>query len=160
MYWPTTVPVAIVSQQVTVGDSTQTIEVMAREGAVEVDLAAPHVPSHAGGPTVRVPLGSVVGARSGDKGGNANVGVWTPNPDAFPWMVEHLTEERLRSLLPEVASLPIDRFVFPNLSALNFVIHGLLGEGVSSSTRSDPQAKSLGEWLRARLVDAPASLVG
>ena len=160
VYWPTTVPVGLVSQQVTVGDSTQTIEMRAHEGAVEVDLAELRVPSHADGPTVRVPLGSVVGARSGDKGGNANLGVWTPNPDAFPWMVDHLTSQRLRSLLPEVASLPIDRFVFPNLSALNFVIHGLLGEGVSSSTRSDPQAKSLGEWLRARLVDVPASLVG
>ncbi len=159
VYWPTTVPVELVSQQVIVGDSTQTIESQAQAGAVD-DLAEPRVPPLADEPTVRVPLGSVVGARSGDKGGNANLGVWTPNPDAFPWLVDHLTVERLRSLLPEVAPLPIDRFVFPNLSALNFVIHGLLGEGVSSSTRSDPQAKSLGEWLRARLVDVPARLVG
>jgi hypothetical protein len=74
-------------------------------------------------------------------------------------MESTITVERLRELLPETASLNVERFEFPNLRSLNFVIHGLLGEGVSSSTRSDPQAKSLGEWLRARLVEIPKSLV-
>ncbi len=109
--------------------------------------------------TERVPLGRVVGARSGDKGGTANLGVWARDPESFGWLVAFLTVERFRGLLPETAAYPVERFVLPNLSALNFVIPGLLGEGVSSSTRADPQAKGLGEWLRARLVDVPVELL-
>jgi hypothetical protein len=117
------------------------------------------VPSE--GPTQRVPLGRVCGARSGDKGGNANVGLWTRDDDSYAWLQEHLTVDRLRELLgPEAADLRIERFALPNLRALNVVVHGLLGDGVASSTRPDPQAKGLGEYLRSRLVDVPAALVG
>ncbi|HEV8167539.1 MAG TPA: exopolyphosphatase, partial [Actinomycetota bacterium] len=111
-----------------------------------------------GGPSMRAPLGRVVGARSGDKGGNANLGVWARSPGGYAWLDGFLTVERLRALLPEAAALEVRRYAFPNLLALNFVIVGLLGEGVASSTRPDPQAKGLGEHLRARLVDLPASL--
>jgi hypothetical protein len=111
------------------------------------------------GGTERVPLGQVVGARSGDKGGTANLGVWARDPVAYAWLAGFLTVERLAELLPETAAYPVSRYEFPNLAALNFVIPGLLGEGVSSSVRADPQAKGLGEWLRARLVDVPAALV-
>jgi hypothetical protein len=111
------------------------------------------------GPTRRVPLGSVVGARSGDKGGDANLGVWARGDDGFAWLVGELTVERLRRLLPEAKDLAIERHVLPNLRSLNFVIHGLLGEGVAASTRFDPQAKSLGEWLRSRHVDIPEVLL-
>ena len=51
------------------------------------------------------------------------------------------------------------RYALPNLRALNFVIVGLLGEGVASSLRPDAQAKSLGEWLRAREVELPEALL-
>jgi len=112
-----------------------------------------------GGPVRRVPLGVLVGARSGDKGGAANLGVWARSAAAYPWLVETLTVERLRELLPEAADHPVTRYLLPNLNALNFVIDGLLGAGVAASTRFDPQAKGLGEWLRARLVDVPVSLV-
>ena len=71
-----------------------------------------------------------------------------------------LTPERLRQLLPEARGLAVDGYPLPNLLAINFVIRGLLGEGVSSSTRPDPQAKSLGEFLRSRVVDVPAALLG
>ena len=113
-----------------------------------------------GGPTRRVPLGRVLGARSGDKGGSANLGVWVRDPAAYGWLVAYLTVERLRELLPETAAFAVERHDFPNLHAVNFVIPGLLGEGVSSSTRADPQAKGLGEWLRARVADVPADLLG
>jgi hypothetical protein len=119
--------------------------------------AAARAEARAYGPTVRGPLGRLVGARSGDKGGTANLGVWVRRPDAFPWLVETLTLERLRQLLPECAPFPIARHVFPRLAAMNFVIDGLLGEGVASSTRFDPQAKGLGEWLRARHEDLPTA---
>ena len=105
-----------------------------------------------------MPLGTVVGARSGDKGGDANVGVWARGERAYAWLHGYLTVDELRKLLPEAADLDIDRYELPNLWALNFVVHGLLGAGVAASTRFDPQAKALGEWLRTRLVDVPVAL--
>ncbi len=122
----------------------------------------PHVtlpPPLPAGPTRRAPLGTVAGARSGDKGGDANVGVWARTDEAWRWLAHTLTVDALKELLPETAALPVHRHVLPNLRALNFVIEGLLGEGVASSTRFDPQAKALGEWLRSRTVDLPEVLV-
>ncbi len=106
-----------------------------------------------------MPLGTIAGARSGDKGGSANVGVWARTDDAWRWLANALTVDALRRLLPETAALPITRHVLPNLRALNFVVDGLLGEGVASNARFDPQAKALGEWLRSRHVDIPEALL-
>jgi len=111
------------------------------------------------GSTRRVPFGRVVGARSGDKGGAANIGVWARTDDAWPWLAHFLTEHRLRELLPETARLPVTRHLLPNLRAVNLVIDGILGEGVASNARHDPQGKALGEWLRSRIVDVPESLL-
>jgi hypothetical protein len=124
----------------------------------EVDppaLPAPLAP----GPTRRAPLGAFLGARSGDKGGVANVGVWARTEDAFRWLAHALTVERFHALLPETARHPTTRHVLPSLRALNFVVDGLLGQGVAASTRFDPQAKALGEWLRARHFDIPEVLL-
>jgi len=112
-----------------------------------------------GGPTRRVPLGLLAGARSGDKGGSANVGVWVRGQDAYRWLVHELTVERFRRLLPETAGLAVTRYLLPNLLAVNFVVDGLLGRGVAEQVRFDPQAKALGEWLRARHVDIPEVLL-
>ncbi|MGW0517271.1 acyclic terpene utilization AtuA family protein [Crossiella sp. NPDC003009] len=109
-------------------------------------------------PTRRGPLGRIAGARSGDKGGDANLGVWVRSEPAYRWLFHHLTVERLKELLPECAELTVERHALPNLRAVNFVIRGLLGDGVASATRFDPQAKALGEWLRARVVDVPEVL--
>jgi hypothetical protein len=136
--------------------------------------------------SIRLPLGTFMGARSGDKGGNANVGVWIVDPvesaavalarggqasldssagaerlaDArFAWLTGFLTADRVRTLIPEARNLRVDVFPLPNLRAINLVVHGLLGRGVAETTRSDPQAKGLGEQLRARLVDLPSELV-
>ncbi|WP_433857778.1 acyclic terpene utilization AtuA family protein [Streptomyces kronopolitis] len=108
--------------------------------------------------TRRAPLGLVAGARSGDKGGAANIGVWARTEQGWRWLAHELTVERLRQLLPETAGLPVDRHVLPNLRALNFVVDGLLGEGVAAQARFDPQAKAVGEWLRARHMDIPEVL--
>jgi hypothetical protein len=135
----------------------------------------------------RLPLGTFVGARSGDKGGDANVGAWVVDPaepaavalargrdaglevsaesvalaDArFAWLLALLTPEGVRALLPEAEGLAVDVHPLPNLRAVNVVIHGLLGRGVAETTRVDPQAKGLGEHLRARLVDIPVDLLG
>ncbi|MEU6959327.1 acyclic terpene utilization AtuA family protein [Streptomyces chrestomyceticus] len=111
------------------------------------------------GRTRRAPLGLVAGARSGDKGGSANVGVWVRTDAAWRWLVHELTVERLRELLPETAGLAVTRHVLPNLLSLNFVIDGLLGAGVAAQARFDPQAKAVGEWLRARHLDIPEVLL-
>ena len=99
------------------------------------------------------------GARSGDKGGNANIGVWARSDDGYRWLEAFLTVERLKELLPETAELQVQRYALPNIRSLNFVVIGLLGEGVASSTRIDPQAKGLGEYLRSRTVELPESLL-
>ena len=124
----------------------------------EPELPAPLV---ANSPRRRAALGTLVGARSGDKGGSANVGVWARdgNGEVWRWMAHELTVERLHELLPETAELPVVRHVLPNLRALNFVVEGLLGAGVASQARFDPQAKALGEWLRSRRLDVPEVLL-
>nr|WP_284224927.1 acyclic terpene utilization AtuA family protein [Mycolicibacterium sp. TUM20983] len=110
------------------------------------------------GPIRRVPLGTVAGARSGDKGGNANVGVWVRTDDQWRWLAHALTVDKLREMLPETADLPVTRYLLPNVRAVNFVIEGILGKGVAHQARFDPQAKGLGEWLRARHLDIPEEL--
>jgi hypothetical protein len=134
----------------------------------------PEIPGYAAGPVRRAPLGLVAGARSGDKGPDANIGVWARQsgeygpgraPEAartdavWRWLAATLTVDRLRELLPECASLTVVRHVLPNLRALNFVVEGVLGDGVAARHRFDPQAKALGEWLRSRYLDIPEELL-
>jgi len=113
--------------------------------------------------TRRVPLGTFVHARSGDKGGDANVGLWVGQGDRrdqrIAWLLDLVTPDLVRSLLPEAEDLDVEVFVLPNLGGVNVLVHGLLGEGVAASTRFDPQAKAVGEWLRSRLVDVPEELL-
>jgi len=160
VYEPACVPAEAVPQEVVVvGEGATRVESVIPARPVSVQPAAgPSAPAP-GGPTTRVPLGRVVGTRSGDKGGNANLGVFARSDEAWAWLDGFLSVERLRSLLPEVEPLRIDRHRLPRLRSLNFVIHGLLDEGVAAATRQDPQAKSLGEWLRARVVDVPEALL-
>ncbi|MFE7228391.1 acyclic terpene utilization AtuA family protein [Nocardioides sp. NPDC057577] len=114
------------------------------------------------GATSRRALGELVYARSGDKGGDANLGLWVPQgqPEAaVEWLLDTVTPEWVRDLLPEAEDLAIDITPLPHLRGVNIVIHDLLGEGVAASTRFDPQAKGLGEWARSRFVDIPQELL-
>ncbi|VAW08264.1 Terpene utilization protein AtuA, partial [hydrothermal vent metagenome] len=111
------------------------------------------------GDTIRVPLGRLVGARSGDKGGDANLGVWVRSETAYGWLSQFLTAQKLGELLPDLAEFTIDRYPLANIQALNFVIRGYLGDGALASIAIDPQAKALGEYFRARIVDVPAHLL-
>jgi hypothetical protein len=164
VYRPAVVPADLVPQHVVVvgGDAT-VVDSVAPTPAADADIEEPAGPgagtSIPTGESLPAPLGRVVGARSGDKGGNANLGVFARSDEAWRWLDGFLTVDRLHALLPETADLAVDRHRLPNLRALNFVIHGLLQEGVAASTRQDGQAKSLGEWLRARIVDVPAALL-
>jgi hypothetical protein len=111
------------------------------------------------GPTRRAPLGAVARARSGDKGGTANIGLWGRTDEAAAWLAATLTPEKVRELLPEATDLPVTVHALPNLRAVNVVIDGLLGRGVAASTRFDPQGKAVGEWLRGRILDIPEALL-
>jgi hypothetical protein len=154
------IPAAAANQEVVLlGGSTHTVSSVIPTATVHVEGREGAKAPVAVGRTVRAPLGRVFGSRSGDKGSNANLGVFARSDAAWAWLDENLTTEKLRALLPEVAKLPVDRHRLPAIRSLNFVIHGLLEEGVAASTRQDPQAKSLGEWLRARVVDLPEALL-
>ena len=160
VYRPALVPAALVPQYAHIDGRTILVDTPTGSGppAERPIEGLPPAPQP-NGPTIPIPLGRLIGTRSGDKGGDANLGVFTRDDAAYPWVVGELTVERLRELLPEIADLPVERYLLPRLRAMNFVIRGLLEEGVAASTRSDPQAKSLGEWLRARVVEAPVDLI-
>jgi hypothetical protein len=168
VYRPAAVPRAAVAQTVVLPGGER--RMIPDPPTADPPTAAPGGPARAAAdaiaadataaPTVRAPLGRVAGARSGDKGGNANIGLWTRDDAGYAWLAAFLTAERVRELLgPEAAALPIDVHPLPNLRAVNVVVDGLLGDGVASSTRPDPQAKGLGEYLRSRVVDVPEELL-
>lgn len=160
VYWPALVPSEEVEQRVVVDDTVIPIPPTAPQPhAVAPPVATIELPGVATTPTRDVPLGTLCGARSGDKGGNANVGLWVRTPAQYAWLLGYLTAERVHAMMPEAGDLVIDRYEFPNLLAMNFVIRGLLGDGVAASLRSDPQAKSLGEFLRAKVVPIPVALL-
>jgi len=113
--------------------------------------------------TRRLPLGTFVHARSGDKGGDANIGLWADQtrngPERVAWLTKLVTPTKIRELIPESAELEVEVYPLPNLGAVNVLIRGLLGDGVAASTRFDPQAKGLGEWLRSRHVSITEDLL-
>lgn len=171
VYWPTTVDASQVVQRVHMEDGTSEAPTGPRpEPQAAADPGSrfsrasreePEVgrPRRRDAETILVPLGRLAGARSGDKGGDANVGVWVESAEAFEWLVAYLSVSRFRELVSEASGLEVERHLLPNLWAVNFVVRGLLGEGVSSTTRTDPQAKGLGEYLRAKQVPVPAALL-
>ncbi|MGU3498724.1 acyclic terpene utilization AtuA family protein [Mycobacterium sp. C31M] len=165
VYWPTLIPRDRVTHTVTLSDGiTRTIADPPTAALPEAGSPVSGCETYStavefDGPTERVHLGRIVGARSGDKGGNANIGLFADSDLGYAWLQHHLTVERLRELLPEADGLVVDRYSFSNLRALNFVIRGLLGDGVASSTRVDPQAKGLGEFLRSRTVTVPVDVL-
>ena len=116
-------------------------------------------------PTRSVPLGTFVHARSGDKGGDANVGLWVGGTRGelrnrrIAWLLHLVTPDFVRQLVPEAKDLDVEVFPLPNLGGVNVLLHGLLGDGVAASARFDPQAKAVGEWLRSRQVSVPEDLL-
>jgi len=160
VHWPTTVSNKHITQKVVVGDSETDVD------AVEADsiesspaperFTIPNVPNDN---LVTAPLGHAFAARSGDKGGNANLGIWGKTPSAYAFLENFLTTGKLKELLPDMAEYEIERYELPNLLALNFYIKGVLGEGAAASLRNDGQAKTMGEYLRAKIVEMPESIV-
>ncbi len=164
VYWPASIPADLVSTQVVIdGETVWTgparLGPAGRAAVQPPSRTQPRDHAMPTSATARVPLGSIAGARSGDKGGNANLGVWARTQAEFEWLDSYLTASQLAELVPATAGLPVERYRLPHLLALNFVVRGLLGRGVAASTRLDPQAKALGEELRAAVADIPTHLL-
>lgn len=159
VFKPGYVDAALVEHRVTQPDGVSVrIDPSPLRGDVEADLSEPTAATQTDwGPTKSAPLGEIAGARSGDKGGTANIGVWVRSDEEFGWLDETLTVDKVKELLPEVAALTVHRYRLPNLRAVNFVIEEVLGRGVADNVRFDPQAKGMGEWLRSRHVEIPLS---
>ena len=160
MHWPALLSGRHVHQKVVINGEEFVIDsVSADPDAPLPEIKNVEIPPAPTGKTVRMPLGRLFATRSGDKGGNANLGVWAKTPEAYAFLREFLTTERLKVLLKDISGFEMERYEFPNLLAVNFYIKGVLGEGVAASLRSDPQAKTLGEYLRARVIDIPETIV-
>ena len=161
VYWPALVDSKHIKEYVHLkGDTTEIIptsqlnfeENFYQKNPIEIAPALK-------GNTKEIPFGQLYGARSGDKGGCANMGVWAKTDKAFSFLYEFLTVEKLKKLLPDLNKFDIDRYDLPNIKSLNFYIHGILEDGVSSNNRKDGQAKSLGEYLRAKFVEIPIEII-
>ena len=160
-YWPTTVDAGAVTpviecETVPVTPSPRPVWAGATDDTLPAAAAPGVVP---GGDLVTVPLWVLIGARSGDKGGHANIGLWADAAPVAAWLDQRLDVALVRALLPEAADFEVTRYPLPNLWAVNFVVHGILGWGVASNLRVDTQAKGLGELLRSRSVEVPVALV-
>lgn len=159
VYWPALVDSDLVPMEVVVGGKLTVVDSTPSFDGPEVVVHPVELPVLPKGPTRLVPLGTLFGTRSGDKGPNANLGIFARSAEAYVWLADYLTIDMLQTLMPEAAERQIDRYELPNLLSLNFIFHGLLEEGVAASTRQDPQAKALGEYLRAKVVEIPESLL-
>jgi len=166
-YWPTTVAASAVTPHVRCDGREIPVTPPAALAEPEAAKTVPtgegtgHRAAPPGAPRelVQVPVGVLLGARSGDKGGDANIGVWADEDVVAWWLQQEFTVELLKELLPEAALFAVSRHALANLRAVNFVVHGILGWGVASNLRLDTQAKGLGELLRSRSVTVPAALV-
>jgi len=160
IHWPTLISTRHIQQKVMIGDTVVMVDSVLPDFSSPVpaarEVAIPSLPT---GKMIRMPLGRVFATRSGDKGGNANLGVWAKTPEAFAFLKDFLTTDKLKELLRDISAFEMERYEFPNLLAVNFYIKGMLGEGVAASVRSDPQAKTLGEYLRAKVIEMPEAIV-
>lgn len=161
VYWPTLINSKYVKELVHIDDKVT--EVLPTNQLNLSDYEPPNidmiVPDFNEEATEEIYFGRLIGARSGDKGGCANLGVWVKSEKAYSFLYHFLTVEKLKELLSDLADYQIERFDFPNIKAVNFYIHGILGDGASSNTKVDALAKSLGEYLRAKKVSVPKELL-
>lgn len=113
------------------------------------------------GPTKQLRLGDIALGRSGDKGGNLNCGIFVTNPGHWPWLRSYMTKDRMRQLIGKDwhDSFFLERVEFPHIQAVHFVIYGILGRGVSSSSRLDGFGKGFIDYIRDKFVDVPVEIL-
>jgi hypothetical protein len=168
LHWPALVSLKHVRQEVVIQDQGHIVETKffpppkdtgedtgSKPGG---EPAGPPENTTQAGPLTKIAFGRLFATRSGDKGGNANLGVWAKDEKGFAFLNPFLTVKKLKELLPDMAGFDIERYELPNLLALNFYIKGVLEDGVAASLRSDPQAKTLGEYLRVKTIEIPETL--
>jgi hypothetical protein len=164
MHWPALVSNSFIQQKVHLNGKETTVAPVSTGESRANDTGAgeafPGIPPRTGGKSIRIPFGRLFATRSGDKGGNANLGIWAKTPPAYSFLRYYLTTQQLKELLQDIRDYEIERYEFPNLLAINFYIRGILGDGVAASLRSDPQAKTLGEYIRAKIIEVPESIIG
>jgi hypothetical protein len=158
-YWPTTISLSSVQATVTLDGEPVPVPSWQPEPGGWAPRSSDEGSTDTDDPEVDVPLGVLVGARSGDKGGNANIGMWADTDAVASWLMHSFDVDALRAVLPEAEGLEIERYPLPNLRAVNFVVRGLLGWGVASTLRLDGQAKGLAELVRSRRVRIPERLL-
>ena len=160
IHWPAFIDSQLVTERLHIDGETQEILPTQRLGLEEIFYQEQPVqlPPAPGGQTTKIAFGRLFGTRSGDKGGNANCGVWARSIESYSFLHEYLTIDQLKKLCPDLAGYEIERYDLPNLRAMNFYIKGILGTGAASNHRIDKQAKSMGEYLRAKLIEVPESL--
>jgi len=159
-HWPALVSSGFIKQNVMVSGKEFTVESVKPTPEFEAYPAPEYkIKTIPTGNMINAPLGHAFATRSGDKGGNANLGVWAKTEEGFAFLYSFLTVDKLKELLPDMSEYDIERYELPNLLALNFYIKGVLGEGAAASIRSDPQAKTLGEYLRSKTIEMPESLL-
>jgi hypothetical protein len=160
VHWPALISQKHIRQKVFVENKEFAIDFVESDTpSLTPVVRADTIPSVPEGKLVQVPLGRLFATRSGDKGGNANVGVWAKTPNAFAFLREYLMVKKLKELLEDMRPFEIERYELPNLLAINFYIIGALGDGAAASIRQDPQAKTLGEYLRAKIIEVPDSIL-
>ena len=162
VYWPALVSKKHLQQKVTLGKKVFLVDETVPDSEhlphKTVKSTPKHAESYDHNHMVSIPLGRVFATRSGDKGGNANLGVWGTSQESYSFLQAFLTVEKLKELLPDTEKYEIERYEFPNLLAVNFYLRGFLGDGVAASVKMDPQAKTLGEYLRAKIITVPETL--
>ncbi|HSF38955.1 MAG TPA: hypothetical protein VLT87_04120 [Thermoanaerobaculia bacterium] len=108
---------------------------------------------------MRVPLGRIAHARSGDKGDASNVGLIAETPELYEHIREQVTAAQVKEHFREVCRGPVERYELPNILALNFILHDSLGGGGTESLKNDAQGKTHAQGLLTLEIDVPENLV-
>ena len=93
------------------------------------------------------PLRAVAHSRAGDKGDTSNIAVIAYDAEDYPFLERHVTAERVKEHFAGIVRGEVHRYALPGLGALNFVLHGALGGGVTRSLALDAHGKCLGSAI-------------
>ncbi|KAK5551603.1 hypothetical protein LTR46_010420 [Exophiala xenobiotica] len=165
-YFVTTVPQSLIkhvahipfaNKSIAIDTPTDTVDYVPEQ---EIEEAVNPRPLESFGPTVTLPLGTIVHARSGDKGSDANVGFFVHSQDEYEWLRSLLSVQCLKSLLQNSYNgKRIERFELPHIKAVHFLLKDHLDRGVAASSSYDSLGKNVAEYLRAKHVQIPKIFV-
>ena len=92
-------------------------------------------------------LREIAHSRTGDKGNTSNISVIAYHEKDYPLLLEQVTSARVKAVFAGVVEGEVVRYELPNISALNFVMNGALGGGVTRSLALDAHGKALSSAL-------------